>query len=154
MWHAKEKGGMHTGLLWDVVEEANWRGSWNNTAMKAAWTEDIRLTRGINVTPVILRVSWIAAILEKPKNNIHINKESFPWITFVISSDFPSFSCHNYFSLSIAQILLNRLKFHVKYMNHSLKHSKARPLSLTKEGMCGFLSPLNKPEKMFLRSIN
>jgi len=40
-----------------VVEEANRRGCANNTAMKAAWTEDIRLTRGIGETPVNLRVS-------------------------------------------------------------------------------------------------
>jgi len=44
---------MHTGLL----EEANRRECSNNTATKAAWTEDIGLTRGIGVTPVILRVS-------------------------------------------------------------------------------------------------
>jgi hypothetical protein len=153
MWHAKEQRRMHKGLLWDVVEEANRLGCSNNTAMKAVWTED-RLTRGIGVTPVILRVSWIAVILEKPKNYIHINKESSPWITFVISSNFPSSSCYNYFSLSIEQFLLNRLMFYGKYMNHTLKHSKASPISRTKEGICGFFSPLSKPEKMFLRSIN
>jgi hypothetical protein len=43
---------MDTGLF---VEETNRPGCSNNTAMIAAWTEDIGLTRGIGVTPVKVR---------------------------------------------------------------------------------------------------
>jgi hypothetical protein len=60
--------------------------------MKAACTEDVRLTRGIGVTPIYLRVHKLLQFLDRPKINFHIE----------ISMDYDRY----FFEFSLIQLLV------------------------------------------------